>query len=687
MNLKKSDKILSRKTTINQYSLFRQARSPLRLSQRVLINHLTQHHVEQYLKIIKKLQYHKGAKETIKYLKNYQLYVRQWTLDINPEALPWHAVDNTGFPRALRPWKDLICSSNHQIKREVNTLFGAVKLLKVSPVPRTRTITSPFEGRSNFLSKFTDFCFKWKGPAKYIKLSPLDGIPLRSTKGPNGPAVYSCLQDLSALKDRPELYQNIKSLMRITAPAVERLMTTKISQAVEKKEAVHSKLRFLSESAGKTRVVAIADYWSQMALLPVHDLFIASLRRIDTDCTYRHGHLVSTIKKLTSNGTWLGTIDTTAFTDRFPIGPQSAIVNRVLGSEVSLHWTHILTERDFHLKGSNRETDSVVRYKVGQPIGMYRSWAVCVTTLHALIKYRSQKVGKTRFRDYLVLGDDIIIADKEVYNEVLKNLSLLGVETNPNKSTQSDCRAEIAKQFFWKGHNVTGFPLSLLTEVRRNPTQVLELLRNIELLEFNKISVNLVLSMFPKRLHAKVAKLLSSPKPWGCPQVLDWSAPSKEEGILICQAWNWSEKDILKAYKYAQYDIFFKEIEKLKTSLNSMDYTEDSTASSGLDEDHPLIYGLSDRLISCTEVLKKLTNVGMIDEEPVSDIEIMNLAFPPKHDVYTQGSLKKRRITFTGHTLLLALSRLMNNDFSLPAGLDSIDFLFEVFFRSATPNR
>jgi hypothetical protein len=103
------------------------------------------------------------------------------------------------------------------VKQEVNTLFGAVKLLKLPPSSDTRSVTSPFTGDPDFLSEFTNYCDTWGGLGKDCKslLEPLDDTPLRSTKGPNGPAVYTCMKDLSALQGTG-LYDSIMDLKNLT---------------------------------------------------------------------------------------------------------------------------------------------------------------------------------------------------------------------------------------------------------------------------------------------------------------------------------------------------------------------------------------------------------------------------------------------------------------------------------------
>lgn len=51
----------------------------------------------------------------------------------------------------------------------------------------------------------------------------------------------------------------------------------------------HSKLSYLSEGGGKTRTIAIADYWTQSSLRNLHKWAMRCLRQLkETDSTYSH---------------------------------------------------------------------------------------------------------------------------------------------------------------------------------------------------------------------------------------------------------------------------------------------------------------------------------------------------------------------------------------------------------------
>jgi hypothetical protein len=145
------------------------------------------------------------------------------------------------------------------VKQEVNTLFGAVKLLKLSPNTNTRTITDPFDGDPEFLSEFTKYCYTWKG-VKRQNFKPLDDILLRASAGPNGPAILTALSDIAALKADPSLEASVLELIGHTCPIVRDYYISKRSKVEADRSQTCSRLTFLSDKSGKTRVVAIADY-------------------------------------------------------------------------------------------------------------------------------------------------------------------------------------------------------------------------------------------------------------------------------------------------------------------------------------------------------------------------------------------------------------------------------------------
>ena len=92
---------------------------------------------------------------------------------------------------------------------------------------------------------------------------------------------------------------------------------------------------------------------------------------------------------------------------------------------------------------------SKLSYTVGNPMGFYTSWAI-TTLAHHFVMFIANKNRKTRFKSakYLLLGDDIVISDKDLANSYSKVISSLGVELSDQKTHISYQYIEFAKRVF-----------------------------------------------------------------------------------------------------------------------------------------------------------------------------------------------------------------------------------------------
>jgi len=125
-----------------------------------------------------------------------------------------------------------------------------------------------------------------------------------------------------------------------------------------------------------------------------------------------------------------------------------------------------LVGRDYY----NPQTRSSVTYSVGQPMGALTSWAMLAVTHHFIVQVASWQVQGispndpfgSLFREYAVLGDDIVIFDRAVAKQYHKLITSLGVECNLAKSVLSPSGKgmEFAKKYFYQGVNISPTPLS-----------------------------------------------------------------------------------------------------------------------------------------------------------------------------------------------------------------------------------
>jgi len=83
-----------------------------------------------------------------------------------------------------------------------------------------------------------------------------------------------------------------------------------------KRSGTFRKIVGIPDKEGKTRVIAIGDYFSQTVLKPFHTYLFSVLRRINQDCTFNQSEFLS---KMDINQGPFYSMDLSNATDRFPI--------------------------------------------------------------------------------------------------------------------------------------------------------------------------------------------------------------------------------------------------------------------------------------------------------------------------------------------------------------------------------
>jgi len=230
-----------------------------------------------------------------------------------------------------------------------------------------------------------------------------------------------------------------------------------------------AKLSVVYDQAGKARIVGITNWWIQIILQPLHTAILSQLRKIPMDGTFDQ---ISPVKRLVDSvpsGQRFYSFDLSAATDRLPIEIQRDILN-ILIPGLGTKWANLLGSLSWQWTSLNKKSPvREYKYSVGQPMGAYSSWAMLALSHHIIVQVASLNCGKSRFKAYAVLGDDIVIADDDVASEYLKLMKMLGLEINLSKSLISKDFCEFAKR--WIGPS--GLDLSPL-----GPGLILRLCRN-----------------------------------------------------------------------------------------------------------------------------------------------------------------------------------------------------------------
>jgi hypothetical protein len=377
------------------------------------------------------------------------------------------SLDRSGLPTVLKPFKAEIDSNNLRVISAVYSVLTITKVIKGGkPVnPSTLTDKSSMTVLPDWVSRYMqDF-------VKDYRLKPFDPswkeFHFTTKSGPNGPALATSLLDYKALSIRQKelirliggekLSSRIDELEVINSVGLlEDLSSLFYSKPVERP--VLAKISVKPDLEGKSRLFGILDYWTQTSLREIHLNLFNQMKGIPIDKTFNQTQALLDLEP--TEGSSFHSIDLTAATDRFPVLLQEAFLSELIGTQKAKAWLELLTDRDYYLSGKP------LRYGAGQPMGVYSSWAVFALCHHFVVYSAARLVNDNRFFNrYILLGDDIVVADDRVADQYKLLISELGCEFSEQKTHRSKHFFEFAKRLVYQGVEFSPFPLAGLLEV------------------------------------------------------------------------------------------------------------------------------------------------------------------------------------------------------------------------------
>jgi hypothetical protein len=237
------------------------------------------------------------------------------------------------------------------------------------------------------------------------------------------------------------------------------------------------KIALKYEPAGKVRVFAIVDYWTQTLLRPLHRWMFSILRLLPADATFDQEGALNSFMSLKEVKTF--SYDLKSATDLIPLRLYAELFTGFLSHEIVKTWLKLLVGREyFYFPNPKDRLDAMaLSYGRGQPMGAYSSWASLAILHHAIVLFAAFRVGyyPREYSAYRVLGDDVVIGKEDVaksYVEVCRALSIpIGL---PKSFISPTGGVNFASQtIMGDGSNIS--PLSLKEELQvRGPSTRLE---------------------------------------------------------------------------------------------------------------------------------------------------------------------------------------------------------------------
>lgn len=410
----------------------------------------------------------KGIFTTIKYFKEVERYVRMTYLQQNPtfnHDYSWTKMDCNGMPLFLKVNHNF--KADPEYNRAVLSALGYYKLYSLSPdetVINGITESGSMNLCSNLLDEietFSEKFFKERGISPFL---PSDSLPIYATTkaGASGPSAMgeTSIVDSRSIVDLG-IYDKILNILPYiyTKNRVEQfkdIFSKTLSQFkyTFKYRPKNSRIHLLSEGGGKTRAICIPDIWTQSTLKPIHEFLMNSLKKMPNDGTFSHSAIAERVRVQT-NRHGLYCYDLKSATDRFPLEVQKRVLKPLLGSLVE-GWSSLISERDFSYK------KRLIRYAVGQPMGMLSSWAAFSISHHVIINFCKKDKSF-----YAVIGDDMVLESKEAAERYSSLLDQLEVKISDEKSLlpkDGTKVAEIAKRYFRDGFDISPIPPRVLLE-------------------------------------------------------------------------------------------------------------------------------------------------------------------------------------------------------------------------------
>jgi len=464
--------------------------------------------IHNFFNYILRMNRRHGGKYVVSYLKFSQLAIQKALAgqklgslrEVEPNlSLP--RLTSSGLPRYI-PLQDrrALLSNSKSIIRFWLTLYAVYRVINIPGNLKLSTITDPFSGNkdnlqrvsrelaalaANSLKMFDKTILKsdpglllLETSSSTTKVSWL-GIftdPFRLAKAGLGQVALDYMNALG--------YSRLLSIwVKIFKyyDIVEKYCYLKSTKAFKKHNYVGQLSRKV-EAAGKIRVFAMVDIWTQSLLKPLHSMLSSFLASLPNDGTKDQIASWKRAAKKSECGRSFG-YDLSAATDRLPISIQIAILAPIIGEEVANLWSKLLVGRSYYLQYTKEEkaqfgTDGVaLRYAVGQPMGALSSFNMLAVTHHFLVQLAYQRTlpfykrnsilllfGDLQWYDnYEITGDDLVLFDEEVAREYLSIMEDIGVPINQTKSViASKPAVEYLKVTTLKGENVSALSWRML---------------------------------------------------------------------------------------------------------------------------------------------------------------------------------------------------------------------------------
>jgi hypothetical protein len=508
---------------------------------------------------------HRGKPEAIKYMKALYGQAVSYSLYQPLPHIPFRKRLKCNLVKDLKAFKPLLRGSVPKARAAL-TILRQYELLYTEPSHDLSTVTDPCTKSSLWYRwAFARWMEKTRRKLPVINISkPKDH--LTSKKGPSGyAAMTSWKEDLLSLPQH--LVDDLCRLSELFGDELinERIITLKrllIAEGKTNSSECHSRIQVFPAGGGKTRIIALYDYWTQRTLRAPHQAIFKNLRKIREDSTFGHASAADWLKTV-PKGVDIYCYDLTASTDRIPYWMHDIVLRKHLPKseykdEIADRIKNLLINREFTLSWDKSQK---VTYACGQPMGAYMSWALLAYTHHCIARFCG-----ARRNEYRIIGDDIVILGK-AGPKYRKFMTSNGIQISESKSIVSlrddkHQTGEVAKRLILDGHEISPPTANLIYKTFRDwrlgPMLLQDMVRRGWELQAETL-LELLSSLYSKSWVDKITTVLTFPFS------NDEGAPYIKGVTQICRGWERYDNREL-ANLFVRYRIEILERAAFKTS-------------------------------------------------------------------------------------------------------------------------
>jgi len=311
---------------------------------------------------------------------------------------------------------------------------------------------------------------------------PWVNFPLSAERfqpGPDGksyPETDTFLSFVSALASRPiaKLVRKYSNIFNEVIPV--RLFSdmwkegsAEIKYSAKPVNLCVGKISYIQEPGFKLRAVANPNRVVQAVLDPLKEVLGEVLKSLPNDFTFDQAAGVERVQKWLIDEKTVYSVDLSDATNLFPLNYTLACLEkrvRVLDPKLRSRYLSLvgIFSEVSQSPWFSKENGEIQLHKFtrGQPLGLGPSFFSFGLAHNILLMDICWGIGlrKTKELPFAVLGDDVVISDRRVYDEYRKQLDLLGCQVSKEKSLESDkvaefagkiiLRTEIIPQFKWR---------------------------------------------------------------------------------------------------------------------------------------------------------------------------------------------------------------------------------------------